>query len=744
MALPNPNFVASVPLQYCFRDKDTGLPMSAGVVSFFSDPDFTIPKSVYEISNNPGNITFVDLGNVLILSSIGTFVDDSGENLVPYYWPWTNPAGSADPGAEQLYFVTVYNSSGTFQFSLTNWPPNSLSGEAPIPSSSSPTPNILTNPQFSVVSFTVDPADQTYTYTVSGNQRNPIAPGWELVTVGSGSVVVSQASIGLDIITEPPFGLNISSSGTLSSLQLVQRLYGSPRILAEPHSLGGGYASGYFIASSMSGTSATLSLTYSPSDAGTAVQLCTGTTDTSNDFLAIFGTALIPAPLNTDNGSGYVDIIINIAINTSVTITSVQVTGAEDADSIPTYIQQTTQENLNGMFWYYKPELAYKPIPYYTIGWDFPLNPGQELGSSGGPYTLGAPNRSQYIADQTILFQSIDASFSFTLAQNGTSPPAGLTLTTANASTFALIQYLDTPTTVELLNQRIAAMVSGYIKDSGAITSLVGNVNLYWTTNAAVPVLPLSCISGLVVSGTDIVTPTPTAGWTLIPRSGLGDAPFSFTTTSSTFNFQGWDATTVSGINTAKWFAIVVSFNALQTTTAVTLDYITLCGGDIATPPAPLNFAQNLQALQYYYEASAPFGVAASAGTVVNQISKPVMNYVQNTGANVNGQAIGPVGFDIHWDAIKRVIPKSTSGAPIIYSTTGATNAVNLIDLVNGAGANTDRLIATYWATPSITTKSITFNTTGTPFGSVVIPSGATFTSYITFQYIADSRLGVI
>ena len=203
MPLPNTNFFASVPLQYVFRDKDTGEPLSTGVVSFFSDPQFKVPKNVYQLSLGVDNeVVFTSLGNTLILSSIGTFVDDSGSNLIPYYYPWTNPPEETDPGVEQLYFIQVYSSDGILQFTLQEWPPNVGAGGSGS-SGQVLSFNQITNPQFSVVNFTPNPATSVYTYAATGTMSVEVAPGWTINTVGTGTISVSQLSLTDNIVSEP-------------------------------------------------------------------------------------------------------------------------------------------------------------------------------------------------------------------------------------------------------------------------------------------------------------------------------------------------------------------------------------------------------------------------------------------------------------------------------------------------------------------------------------------------------------
>lgn len=70
MPLPDPNYFYSPSLQEYFVDKDTGFPLAAGRVQFFSDPAYSIPKDVYQQVTGTPNFTYVNLGSELTLSSV--------------------------------------------------------------------------------------------------------------------------------------------------------------------------------------------------------------------------------------------------------------------------------------------------------------------------------------------------------------------------------------------------------------------------------------------------------------------------------------------------------------------------------------------------------------------------------------------------------------------------------------------------------------------------------------------------
>ena len=57
-------------LQQYFPDKDTGGPLIAGIVSFFSDVSRTQPKDVFIISGTPPNYIYINIGAEIELSSV--------------------------------------------------------------------------------------------------------------------------------------------------------------------------------------------------------------------------------------------------------------------------------------------------------------------------------------------------------------------------------------------------------------------------------------------------------------------------------------------------------------------------------------------------------------------------------------------------------------------------------------------------------------------------------------------------
>src|SRR5260221_3299068 len=121
MAL-NTDYMLAPSLQEYFVDKDTGLPLAGGFVYFYID-NTNIPKSVFEIvqNTNTGNYSYVALPDPLILSAVGTIVDNNGNDILPYYYPYDSPPSNPNRKVE-LYTIAVYDSNMVLQFTRFAWP----------------------------------------------------------------------------------------------------------------------------------------------------------------------------------------------------------------------------------------------------------------------------------------------------------------------------------------------------------------------------------------------------------------------------------------------------------------------------------------------------------------------------------------------------------------------------------------------------------------------------------------------
>lgn len=119
MAIDPTLLVTSEALEEVLFDKATGLPLSAGIITFYEDDNRTVLKNIYMQQGTSGSYTYSLLANPMTLNADGSTSDSSGNNVKIFYYPYDE---SAVDLTKQAYFITVYNSVGTFQFSRSNFP----------------------------------------------------------------------------------------------------------------------------------------------------------------------------------------------------------------------------------------------------------------------------------------------------------------------------------------------------------------------------------------------------------------------------------------------------------------------------------------------------------------------------------------------------------------------------------------------------------------------------------------------
>lgn len=120
MAIVTSQLLASKVLQEWLLDKDTGLPLAAGIINLYQDDNRLLRKNWYYKTGSPGSgYTYTTLPNPMTLNGAGAIVDSSGNEVTPFYYPYDED----DSTIPQLYYITVYNSDGTLQFTKQGFPP---------------------------------------------------------------------------------------------------------------------------------------------------------------------------------------------------------------------------------------------------------------------------------------------------------------------------------------------------------------------------------------------------------------------------------------------------------------------------------------------------------------------------------------------------------------------------------------------------------------------------------------------
>jgi hypothetical protein len=721
------NYIPAFTIETVLLDKDTGAPLTGGIVTFYKDAQRTILKDVYQITGTDPNYSFIALTNPMILSSIGTFEDTMGNPVVPYFYPF-----DAD-GNPEYYYVTVESSGNVPQFVRESVPY--------IPETSTPAEGVksyineISNPQFADVYIDRNEASVVYSFTAASLEALTIAPGWDLVVSGTGSVTVSIiAPVGsLNVISNPGTILSIDSTG-LSAVRLRQRIYGSPNIFSDQ------FLSGTMVVKKASGGTSNISLYYSQSD-GSVVDLAIIDNELiSNDYEYIYGNVLVPQSSSANfNPDAYIDFYIDIPPSIALEITSIQVlaTGTLSVEEAP-YQQLSNDRQEDFEFHYYKDPLLFKSIPSILTGWDFNLNPAQ-FGE-----VRAATSTPDYIWDQLIM-GTLSGTVNVDRAVIGAINPNNA----AADEAYYMLQYLTGANARKILETKLSVNVSAY--SLGSKTTTI-RVYLYRAATASsIPTLGTT-IGTISSDGTFSLTGAAEIdGWTEIPRGNFGEAKAILEDTPDvTQNFDksfiGWEITDGAEINDTDKFAIVVTYLTPNITTDVIVNSISVVPGDVPTRPAPQTFDQVLQECQYYYEKSMSNDVTVSTTPPwLGELSAYQIGVV-NVGGN-DGFIATP--FTITFQNLKRT---ETPTMSILCPSNGLSAQVySTLYAINAGTSNTQSALAgvllTNWIELAKSSKAVTYNNNNSFAVLNPQPHGAGVNyahGMIFYHYIADARLGKV
>lgn len=592
MSYPDPAYIAQPPIQQYFVNKTDGTPLAGGIVKYYRDVARTIPKSVYIQQQQPDNsYIFVDIGNEITLSNVGT-PQYLGTDFIPFTWPYLgSPTDTPPSTVVDLYFVQVYSSGAVLQETRSAWPPN-VQGSTNPTDTFEGSENAISNPQFVKVLFAPNIGASTFTLSVSGTgTETEIAPGWSLITSGTDTITLQQLDISdANVDSNPPYALAIQSGASITSMKLRQKFNETPRLFAN------GFVNGSVLAASTGSSALSLTLTYTQSN-GSSFAIVTSATTTDNLYSTIQGTKEITPVTSSDAApTGYSTLDITLPLGSLIKLTSVQLVTVQNASSKTEFLQETVDRQVDHLFHYYKPQLDYKPIPSYLVGWDFVLNPAQPLGSTVAAQAVGA-NKSYYAWDQTILFQSANSGISTARTSNG-----NLSLTANNTTQMAVIQYLSASQAQAVFLQAATGNLSVNIRLTSTASQNM-TVSLWWS--AAAPPLTTMTANNSLVTGLDANGyPTVAAGWTEITRDSLGKAQFSTSAGGAAVDhgFSGFRDTNAQF--TGTFFAIVVGTSSITAANALEIISISLVPGLIPTIPAPQSPDEVLRECQYYYQKS--------------------------------------------------------------------------------------------------------------------------------------------
>lgn len=728
-----------------YVDKDTGLPLSNGTLEFYRDADRNTAKTVYQLTTSGGDYEYTSLPNPVTLSSVGTVQNAAGDNVLAYFYPYTTNPASGELDLD-LYYVVCKDEDGNIQWTREALP-NLAAGNDPAQDGQANS-NELSNPQFT--EYFLPNAATTLTVS-SSNQVFPIAPDWDLVASGTGTITVQRVPVNGNeqIDTSPAYYLSITPSANVTSPYLRQRLKLNSGLWS------GKYLSGFVVAQSGVGSNA-LSMRYQDSS-GDLNDVKIFDASLGASWKRYGGSAKLNDSTNSQSGlNAHVDIVIELPPAARCDITSIQVisTQAQLIGDIQPYDARSANRELALMGDYYIPNLQAKRVPSLLVGWDFPVNPTQ-FGSSGSVST----NTASYIWDQTIAKTSSTA----TLTYSKNSATGGLQLNHGVADqSYALIQYLSGDDAAQFLNTPLSVNISGYTRNGGnnAGTTAV-QVKLFANANASqFGTLPTTIVD-LAANGAATLTATAVSnGWYEITRQNLPTATGSLTPLADLADINerqdigltGWqieDTTQVT--NSVQGIAVVVSFVPQASST----DYNTIVNSIAVLPsalpcrPAPESTEQVRKKCQWFYETSYNPGVTIPTATQVGAVV--VQAHLELTGSNVYNTFAR--GFSFPFKTEKRVNPSLTfypvqgtltASQATVYSLNGnstiaanfsGSNPVNVsqgVYALRGVSQNRSKISYASAASSAINT----FVTNATP-----VVDG--YESIVTFHYVADARIAI-
>lgn len=712
----NPLYVPLFTIEEVILDKTTGLPLAAGVVKFYRDTQRLTPKVVYKITGTAPNYTFIAVGSQLTLGVNGAFVDGSGNNFVPYAYPY-DAEGELD-----LYYITVESSTAVPQFTREAVP-HINSGDIP-PEQRSNTDNELCNPNFVEVNL----GEGVTTVNVTGsNTVTAVAPGWDIISSGTGTIELERLEpIALNVPTNPPYALRISASAGLgSSIVLRQRLNNTPSIMRN------GFCSATFTAAVLSGGSTFISLTYAPSTGVVTDVIPSTSISTDGAYHSIFGNVAIPDQVNDPASTGYVDINVTIPTSRNVAITSLQIVGVSDSIDIP-YDEQTADRQKDQLFHYYEDATVHQPKSDILTGWKFALNPWQFR----NPASSNVANNT-YTADQTIIIQQayVDSATANNVAvgQGGFADNYSFQISAVTATNKTMVlQYVSPTDIAPYWGKKLSVRVKGNLVTTND-TTLSFKLRLMY--KAGLPGVLSQTVPVSAWANTDNALPTVSGdGWTYL--TALNDPTYSLTDTIQAFDFNSFDLPVSTNANMTLGIAFIMMNNMDETATAdlLNIESISLVQNDFAIESMPMTFAESLKRCQYFYEKSYSWNVLAGASD-----SNGVVDIVTPSVSDGSTTGSYSMPFTINFVSHKRTTPTMT-----FYTPTGTVGniSVGVNDSTGGVVTAPANKAISQWTLQFSNADRVSYNVNNT--NSAIRNSGPSvnnYNSFMRFHYVADARL---
>lgn len=656
--------------------------------------------------------------------------------------PWSDPIEMLANGTVPIdvYWddATVYRlewRAGPTQadelvYLVENYMPGEGSG-GNVTNSANNTTNQITNPQFSLVNF-------TGAHTVTASSLVNIAPGWDIVTTGSGPGSITVTQLEVDGVSgdtsNPSYALQIASTGwdTVGIKQTFEQngaLWSSGQNESD--------ISGVALSISAYSSAGT-----SPPLEGFITYAGSSTVDTTIFSVAQIngapsqygGAGALPASVNTANpDTATTSVTFSWTSNNTVVVTSVQLIGQQGDDIAQVdYQEESLERQVDHTFHYYADSLITEPKETLLTGWNFPLNPWQFTTTS---LTNVAAN--QYTADQTIVAQqTYVASASgnnVAVGQAAAADNYGFKVTAVTATNqFALIQYIDPTTIAPYWGGTLSSLLKMRYQNNHASTGVKVKMRLIY--NASLPSATSQTYP--IASWTALGEPVYAAGWTAITPLNDPEYDVSLLSTFTSLPFEGMTLPADSA--TTMTLGIVVyttkSMNSTATADFMVFEDCSLSANQFATASNVMTTDEVLRRCEFYYEKSYGYGQLPGNAGAGNSLSAQQLG-----AAGGSGSALYPTIFGFEFNTIKR----TETPVVTIYSTAGtAANVSAYVQNTTSLSGYVDATIAGHWSVTTSGDRSTNYafisnSVLATCAGSTLIRA------WILYHYTVDARLGV-
>lgn len=601
--------------------------------------------------------------------------------------------------------------------------------------------NQITNPEFVEVFFNPDPISHLATF-INQNLIN-IAPGWDIVLQGSGTVTVQRIPIsGADNIpNNPAYVLQITTTGSWTSAILRQRFYNNGALFRGTTTAPSAIA-GTFVAKRNSLSDFMSGLFYEDSAGNEFTIISNIITDSYEQFT---GAVQFPSNMNNSQTSdvAYVDIYMVLPLSGSVNVSAFQIVEQAIPEEID-YFQDSPARQIDHTFHVYKDSIILQPKENLLTGWTFGQNPWQFTTTTPTtPTVASVPVQCAYTADQTIVYQQTGAS-KVLIGQAAVGYNNALSITAiANDSQFATIQYIDAETMAPYWGHKVSLLFKGRVTDT-TNTPPRFKVCLIWSTTlppsmtGVGPTYPILSWSGPAQP----VFQTPQ--WNVInPKN---DPTYQLSATLEDYSFDQFQLPAAT-TSTMVLGIVIYTLDGMDMTapSPALFDSVTLVRNDFAIDSNVLTFNETLARCQYYYETSKNLGylpnVASTPpdGALIKNLIVPSL-FTSGTSVAIYAQSFG-----FNFNTVKRADPLVTLyrdvGSVTSNTVTLYQNATNLSPI-----SPTNLVISGFWNVTNSGQKGVQYTVpnagSGQVLASIPCSSGHLTEAYIAFHFTADSRIG--